>query len=50
MTLLAYIDPGSGLFIWQMVGAIFLGFLFYFKKVRGFLGKLCHKVVGKKHP
>lgn len=30
---LAYTDPGSGALIWQMLVAIFAGFLFYIRKI-----------------
>ena len=35
--MLAYIDPGVGTLIWQLVAAVFLGTAFY---VRRFLGKI----------
>ena len=35
--LLAYIDPGSGLLVWQFVVAAFVGFFFYLKKTRKFI-------------
>ena|SRR5580704_10530295 len=41
--LLAYVDPGSGQLIWQMVVAACVGGLFYIKRVRGFLGRLVKK-------
>jgi hypothetical protein len=31
---LAYVDPGSGLLVWQMIVSGLLGSLFYFKKTR----------------
>lgn len=38
-----YADPGSGMLIWQLITAAFLGFLFYFKhilrKARAILGR-----------
>ncbi len=34
MHLFGYIDPGSGLLIWQMIVAACVGALFYFKKLR----------------
>jgi hypothetical protein len=40
----AYVDPGSGLLAWQMVGAAVVGSLFYVKKFRAFLGKLGRKI------
>jgi len=47
MTLVAYIDPGSGLLVWQMIAAAFVGCMFYFKKVRNFLGRLGRKIIGR---
>jgi hypothetical protein len=32
--ILAYIDPGFGALIWQMVVAVFVGFLFYLRQTR----------------
>lgn len=32
-----YTDPGSGLLLWQMVGAAFVGSLFYVKRLVGWL-------------
>jgi hypothetical protein len=40
---LAYIDPGSGLLVWQMIAAAVVGCLFYLKKVRTFLYRLVTK-------
>lgn len=37
MSLLAYIDPGTGLLIWQSIVAAFVGAVFYFKKTRDWL-------------
>lgn len=45
---LAYVDPGSGQLIWQLLVAVCVGGLFYIKRVRGFLGKLVKKWF-KKH-
>ena len=47
MNWFAYIDPGSGLLIWQMVIAAAVGCLFYLKKVREGLFKLGRKFRGK---
>jgi hypothetical protein len=41
----AYIDPGSGLLIWQAITAACLGVLFYLKKVRQFFGKIFQKIL-----
>lgn len=35
--MMGYIDPGSGLLVWQMIGAAFVGLLFYLKKTREFI-------------
>ncbi len=32
-----YTDPGSGLLLWQMVGAAFVGSLFYVRRLFGWL-------------
>jgi hypothetical protein len=40
MITLAYIDPGSGLLVWQMIAAAVVGCLFYVKKVRNALYRL----------
>ena len=40
---LAYVDPGSGQLILQMVAAGCVGALFYIKRVRVFLRKLVAK-------
>ena len=45
---LAYIDPGSGILVWQMIAAAVVGCLFYLKKVRTFLYRLVTKPF-KKH-
>ncbi len=39
MSLLAYIDPGTGLLIWQSIVAAFVGAVFYFKKTRDWIVK-----------
>jgi hypothetical protein len=46
-SLFAYIDPGSGLLIWQVVMAVCVGVLFYLRKVRKFFGKLGRKILGR---
>ncbi len=45
---LAYVDPGSGQLIWQMVAAACVGGLFYIKRSRDFLVRLVKKWF-KKH-
>lgn len=47
MSLFAYIDPGSGLLIWQAIVAAFVGLMFYLKKSRDFLVKCARKVLRK---
>ena len=37
MNLFAYIDPGSGLLVWQFIVAAVVGFIFYIKKTRDFI-------------
>lgn len=32
-----YTDPGSGLLLWQMIGAAFVGSLFYLRRTFGWL-------------
>lgn len=39
----AYIDPGSGLLLWQLLGSLFIGLLFYVKRFISFVKKLIHK-------
>jgi hypothetical protein len=43
MLTLAYIDPGSGILLWQLIAAAMVGCLFYLKKVRTFLYQLVTK-------
>ncbi len=33
----AYTDPGTGALIWQVLAAGFVGFLFYFRKLVGWV-------------
>ncbi|MCM0083730.1 hypothetical protein L4X63_19255 [Geomonas sp. Red32] len=35
----AYSDPGSGLMLWQLIVSFFIGAMFYFRKIWGFLIK-----------
>lgn len=44
MIIIAYIDPGSGLLVWQAVMATMLGLLFYMKKTRDFIVRLVRKL------
>ena len=47
MSFLMYVDPGSGLLVWQMIVAAMVGALFYLKKFRALVGKLGRKLLGK---
>jgi len=47
MSLLLYVDPGSGLLAWQMIVAAMIGALFYLKKFRALMVKLGRKLLGK---
>ena len=47
MSLLLYVDPGSGLLLWQMIVAAMLGTLFYLKRFRALVGKVGRKLLGK---
>lgn len=47
MSFLLYVDPGSGLLVWQMIVAAMVGTLFYLKKFRSFVGKLGRKFLGR---
>lgn len=42
---MAYIDPGSGLLIWQMIVAAVLGILFQIRRFREYLGRLFRKLL-----
>jgi hypothetical protein len=44
MTILAYVDPGLGALIWQAIIAAFVGFMFYLKKTRRWIGELFLKI------
>jgi len=48
--ILAYIDPGSGLMVWQAIVAGFMGTVFSVKKSRGFLAKIGRKLLGRREP
>jgi len=45
-TILAYIDPGTGALLWQMVIAAAVGCLFYVKKCRDFVWHKLSKLLG----
>ena len=47
LLVLAYVDPGSGLLIWQLVLSAVAGFIFSLKKLRAFLGHRIQKFVGR---
>lgn len=45
----AYVDPGTGLFLAQMVGSTFVGTMFLLRKrVRQFMGRLFGRVAEEK--
>lgn len=50
VNLLAYIDPGSGLLVWQFVVAAFVGFIFYLKKTRKIILACVRKPFRKNPP
>lgn len=43
----AYVDPGSGQLLWQMLVAAGVGTLFYFKRFRSFLAKVAGRFTKK---
>jgi len=47
--LLAYVDPGSGLLIWQLLCSAVIGALFYVKKTRDLLFGALRKVLRREH-
>ncbi|HZO84847.1 MAG TPA: hypothetical protein VFC26_06515 [Verrucomicrobiae bacterium] len=47
MRILLYVDPGSGLLVWQLIVAAMVGTLFYLKRFRSLVGKLGRKLLGK---
>ncbi len=48
--ILAYIDPGLGLLLWQAIVAAFLGVLFYVKRTRAFIVSFFQKLFHKRKP
>lgn len=48
MRVLAYIDPGTGLLIWQAIVAAFVGTVFYFKKTRDWIVNQVRRLLGRK--
>jgi hypothetical protein len=47
MSILMYVDPGSGLLVWQMIVAAVVGTLFYIKKFRAMVGKIGRRLLGR---
>lgn len=45
--ILAYIDPGAGALLWQIIMAAFVGFLFYLKKTRRWIVGVFRKMFGR---
>jgi hypothetical protein len=48
--LLAYVDPGSGLLLWQMLLAALVGLVFYLKKTRDFVLGVFRKLFRRNKP
>ena len=48
--LLAYVDPGSGLLIWQLLASAVVGWFFYFKKTREFIRKQLRRLLRRSSP
>jgi hypothetical protein len=46
--MLAYVDPGLGMLIWQTIVAVAVGLLFYLKKIRRAIFGFCLKIIGRK--
>ena len=44
MRILAYIDPGLGLLIWQTTVAAFVGLIFYLKRTRSWIVNQFRKI------
>ncbi len=47
MNFLAYIDPGSGLLLWQAIVAAFVGFIFYLKQTRKWIVHQVQRLFGR---
>lgn len=41
----AYVDPGTGLLLWQAIVSAFVGAFFYVKKSRAWFLKTCHRLL-----
>ena len=50
MTVLAYVDPGLGLLLWQAVVSAFVGGLFYVKKTRDWILKPLRNLLQRGQP
>jgi len=46
--ILAYIDPGQGMLIWQAIVSAFVGILFYLKKTREFIVSFFMRIFGRR--
>lgn len=44
---LAYIDPGSGLLLWQGIVAAFVGLIFYLKQTRKWIARQFRRLMGR---
>jgi len=45
--ILAYVDPGVGALLWQIIIVAFVGFLFYLKKTRRWIVGVFRKMFGR---
>ena len=45
-----YVDPGSGLLVWQLLVAAVVGVAFYLKKSRDFLKQMLRKLLHRNRP
>ncbi len=42
---IGYVDPGSGLLVWQLLVAAVFGFVFHLRKTRDFLKELVRNLL-----
>lgn len=47
MSIIAYVDPGSGALIWQMLAAAAVGVVFYFRSFFRGIGRFFMRLIGK---
>ncbi len=46
----AYVDPGTGAMILQIIGAVVAGLLFYFRQLRQWIAALFNRLVARSPP